>query len=236
MDQIEIHNLRKRVDALEKIDLDERLIYIEKQLNQCIYACKEIAQSFNNGIEISFNQASLNLSSQLGSALSTLKQQTCYLIEVRKEMEQHLKKDSLTQTLNYMAKQIQELSQEMKNVKEKGLKKEIHLALTCDGYEMVKKKVKSFDDIPEQEESSEDVLESLLMTLEDRERAILIHRFGLFGQRTKTCEAIGKLLGVDRQRISVLTQKILTKCRSKGRVHISEKLTHIGLRRAIIGE
>ncbi len=236
MEEIELQNLKNRLESIEKIDLDERLTSIEKQLNQCIYACKEISQSFKNGIQVSFSQASLNLSEQLNGAMSVLKQQTMYLVDVRREMEAHLKKDSLTQTLNYMAKKIQELSEEMKNVKEKGLKKEIHLALTCDGYEMVKKRAKIDDIVPEQEESSEEVLESLLMTLEDRERIILIHRFGLFGQRIKTCDAIGKLLGVDRQRISVLIQKILTKCRSKGRAQISERITHLGLRRAILGE
>lgn len=236
LSDMELDNLNKRISAIEKVDLDERLTYIEKQLNQCIYACKEISESFKNGIQVSFSQASLNLSEQLNGAMSVLKQETSYLVEAREEMKKYMKKDSITQTLQFMAKRIHELSEEMKVIKLEGLKKEIHLALTCDGYEMVKKKVKNFDDIPEQEESSEDVLESLLATLEDRERTILIHRFGLFGIKIKTCDFIGKMLGVDRQRISVLTQKVLTKCRGSGRAHLVKKLTHIGLRRAIIGE
>ncbi len=60
-------------------------------------------------------------------------------------------------------------------------------------------------------------LETVLHTLDDRERRIIQMRFGLLGERPGTLEEVGRVLGVSRERIRQIESKTLCKLRHPSR-------------------
>jgi RNA polymerase primary sigma factor len=58
-----------------------------------------------------------------------------------------------------------------------------------------------------------DELSELLEVLDDRERKIILMRFGLDGVKPKTLEEVGKKFGVTRERIRQLQNIAVTKSR-----------------------
>lgn len=63
-------------------------------------------------------------------------------------------------------------------------------------------------------------IQQALPCLNEREKLVVIHRFGLFGERAKTLEETGVIVGVKRQRIKQnedeALAKLLTVCREMG--------------------
>jgi DNA-directed RNA polymerase sigma subunit (sigma70/sigma32) len=60
-----------------------------------------------------------------------------------------------------------------------------------------------------------DELSDLLEVLDDRERKIILQRFGLDGTEPKTLEEMGKKFGLTRERIRQLQNTALAKLRSR---------------------
>jgi len=60
-------------------------------------------------------------------------------------------------------------------------------------------------------------LEKVMDSLTDRERVVLMHRFGLHDTRSYTLEEIGKLLGVTRERVRQIESQALAKLRNPRR-------------------
>lgn len=60
-------------------------------------------------------------------------------------------------------------------------------------------------------------LELVLSSLSDRERVVLMHRFGLHDTKSYTLEEIGRLLGVTRERVRQIESQALTKLRNPRR-------------------
>lgn len=58
-----------------------------------------------------------------------------------------------------------------------------------------------------------DKMKEVLKTLTDRERFVLIHRFGLLDGRPKTLEEVGSAFNVTRERIRQIEAKALRKMR-----------------------
>lgn len=56
-------------------------------------------------------------------------------------------------------------------------------------------------------------MKEVLKTLTDRERFVLIHRFGLLDGRPKTLEEVGSAFNVTRERIRQIEAKALRKMR-----------------------
>lgn len=65
-----------------------------------------------------------------------------------------------------------------------------------------------------------DCMSLLMRHLDDRERKILIHRFGLEGTRPKTLEVLGKILGFSKERIRQLEDLAINKLRSNDKTHL----------------
>lgn len=59
----------------------------------------------------------------------------------------------------------------------------------------------------------ESLITQLLDTLTDREKTILIHRFGLFDQEPKTLNEVGQLVGISRERVRQIENRLLKKLR-----------------------
>lgn len=63
----------------------------------------------------------------------------------------------------------------------------------------------------------DDELELVLSSLSDRERVVLLHRFGLHDTKSYTLEEIGRLLGVTRERVRQIESQALAKLRNPRR-------------------
>jgi RNA polymerase primary sigma factor len=72
-----------------------------------------------------------------------------------------------------------------------------------------------------EKKSLEEELNGVLASLTERERIVLMHRFGLHETRSHTLEEIGKLLGVTRERVRQIESQALQKLRNPRR---SERL------------
>ncbi len=59
------------------------------------------------------------------------------------------------------------------------------------------------------------MLEEMVQTLDEREKTILTARFGLNGERAKTLEEVGEMLGVTRERVRQVQNAALAKLRGK---------------------
>ena len=64
------------------------------------------------------------------------------------------------------------------------------------------------------EESLHKELNNLLNVLDERERIIIKHRFGLDGEEPKTLTEVGELLGISRERVRQIEQRALKKLRA----------------------
>jgi RNA polymerase primary sigma factor len=74
------------------------------------------------------------------------------------------------------------------------------------------------DPLAEAEKRSlENELERVMSSLTERERIVLMHRFGLHDTKSHTLEEIGKLLGVTRERVRQIESQALAKLRNPRR-------------------
>jgi RNA polymerase primary sigma factor len=74
------------------------------------------------------------------------------------------------------------------------------------------------------EEDLKRVIEALLDTLSPRERTILIHRFGLNGKEPKTLDEVGEIVGLSRERVRQIENRILKKLRKIAKIKKLEDL------------
>ena len=235
--EFDIHDLILRMEAMERIDLPQRLGYIEHQLKNFSMACHSLDKKFQQGIKISVDKEALEIIEPIKSIIGKLASEVRLLLELRKDLEENLKNMTVQGTLKFMAKELHELTQHVHSIKEEGVKKDLHLALTLDGYEMVRKKPSAVSGIQDssKEVDPEECIADLFATLEDREVKVLMSRYGLLGEKRKTLESTGKMLGISRERIRAIQHKALVKCRHPSRRKLVERVTNLELRKAILG-
>ena len=66
-----------------------------------------------------------------------------------------------------------------------------------------------------EEKTNVKLIQEVIQDLDEREKTILRHRFGLDGEREKTLEEVGEQFGVTRERIRQLQNIALQKLRKK---------------------
>ena len=74
------------------------------------------------------------------------------------------------------------------------------------------------------EEDLKRAIEALLDTLSPRERTILIHRFGLNDEEPKTLNEVGEIVGLSRERVRQIENRILKKLRKIAKIKKLEDL------------
>jgi RNA polymerase primary sigma factor len=74
------------------------------------------------------------------------------------------------------------------------------------------------------EEDLKRVIEELLDTLSPRERTIIIYRFGLNGKEQKTLDEVGEIVGLSRERVRQIENRILKKIRKIAKIKKLEDL------------
>ncbi|MEJ5172710.1 MAG: RNA polymerase sigma factor RpoD/SigA [Hydrogenothermaceae bacterium] len=62
-------------------------------------------------------------------------------------------------------------------------------------------------------EDLERLVKEMLETLSEREKKILIHRYGLFGEEPKTLSEVGQIVGISRERVRQIESRLLKKLR-----------------------
>lgn len=62
-------------------------------------------------------------------------------------------------------------------------------------------------------EDLERLIKEMLETLSEREKKILIHRYGLFGEEPKTLSEVGQIVGISRERVRQIESRLLKKLR-----------------------
>lgn len=132
--------------------------------------------------------------------------------------------------IKFMAKRVYEMERRLANIDEVGIKKNIHLDLTMDGYEMVRRSEKKTNTAPS---SDDERTEKLLDTLLEKEKLVIIHRYGLLGNKPKTLEATGKEVGTTRERVRQIESKALRKLRHEKRRELVKAISHKELKRDI---
>lgn len=134
----------------------------------------------------------------------------------------------------FIAERISKIEKSIEKIQREGIRKNVQLEFTCDGYELVKKPI-GYDSEGQIEEPNE-ALNNLLATLLERESQAIIHRIGLFGEKSKTYEEIGKIFGVHRERARQIYAKAIRKCRHPGRKQYFDKIDNENLENEISGK
>jgi len=214
---------------MQEVDILQRLDKIEHQLKFFADTYKTLHNILINGIHIKLEKELLEPS------LSRITEKVYEFRQLQTEISNLIKNDSIIGTLSFMGKRIHEMESSIREMKETGIKKKIHLDFTLDGYEMVKKQPLIKDIIPKEEITPEDALVNLLKTITPKESEIISHRYGLFGFGEKTLARVGKLLNLSADRIRQIQSKALRKMRHPSRRKFVEVLTHKELREDILG-
>ncbi len=142
--------------------------------------------------------------------------------------------DQIFQEMKYIGSRLYNIENDIKKIKEQGIRKSIHLEFTCDGYELVKKPL--YHDKQDPIEEPNDTLRGLLKTILPNEATCVIHRLGLLGEKEKTFVEIGKILDLSRGRVSQIYSKAIRKLRHPDKSQFLNKISNKKLRKAVLDE
>jgi len=155
------------------------------------------------------------------------------------EFKEASEKLDFVQTLSeikYIGSRLNKIETDIADMKKDGIKRNVNLEFRCDGYELVKKPV-GYEKEDPVVISEEELMFSILDTLNQRESKVLIHRFGLLGEKKKTLRIIAKLFGLSSgENIRHIEAKALRKLRHPTRVEKVRLLTDCELKKAILGD
>lgn len=117
-------------------DIKIRLQSIETQLKFFAENYKYLHQAIISGIHIQLEKQLLEPS------LSHLNHSLVEFKKLLDDINKMTKEDSVAGTLQFMAKKMHQIVNDIESLNENGIKKRIHLDFTLDGHEMIKKKDK----------------------------------------------------------------------------------------------
>lgn len=137
--------------------------------------------------------------------------------------------------IKFLAKKMTEIEKILNDLLKTGIKKEVKLEFSCDGYELVKKSI-GYDE-NEPIEQPTDILLEVLNSLPIKQQAkSLCHRYGLLGEKKKTLDGVGQELNVSRERARQIIARAIRLLRHPTRIEKVRLIKHDALRRDIIGE
>jgi len=162
------------------------------------------------------------------------------LHKCQKEIADEIKDINLKQAfseIKYIGNRLKSIEESIAEIKEKGIKKQIRLDFTCDGYEMAKVQSKkdNVDNLKLPEKNPDANVKILLDTLLEKESIILCKRLGLLGMKKSTFVSIGKDLNLSEVRVGMLYRRALHKCSHPSKRHLVDKITHVELLKALSG-
>ena len=164
----------------------------------------------------------------LANVLTGVRQTFTELFVKLNETKESLEKLDIVQTLNeikYIGKRLYQIELDISEIKNNGIRKNVHLDITLDGENMSTKNM----------EMHQDPLNKILDNLTEREKLAIIHRFGLFGKRPQTYIGMSKIIGISKERCSFLVKKSLRKLRNPLIRTLVKKIPHTDLKKEILG-
>lgn len=196
-------------------DLEKRLERIENQLKFFAESYTILHNTLNmKSPSIRFEQEKVFkefLSASLNSIVKTLN-------EKFNRNEEHI-----NGALKFIGKRLDSL--------EKEHTKKINLKFTVDGHEY-DKKIK----VDESGMTEERAIDLILEGLSSEEKLLMVHHYGLNGEKPKTFNAISKILLMDRQRCSYVEKKALVKCRNHRLQNHFEYISNLKFKKAVLGK
>lgn len=132
--------------------------------------------------------------------------------------------------IKYIGNRLNKIEETLCKIQSAGIKKTLDVALSVDGYEMVKKP-KNYEECPIEDPNKD--LEDLLDTLHEKEKIAVIHRLGLKGEKPKTYEAVGDVLNLTKERARQLYSKGIRKMRDPKRRNLLVKVKNDKLRKEV---
>lgn len=161
------------------------------------------------------------------------------MAQLLKECKKQTETLDLTQTLDeikYIGNRLNKIEKDIAEMKKEGVTKKVKLDFSVDGYEMVKKPQSYCEDDPIVP-PEKDCIQSILDTLTKKETIVLIHRFGLLGEKKKTLRAIAELLGlISGESVRRYEAKALRKLRHTSRIEKVKQCNHDELKKAVTGD
>ncbi len=133
--------------------------------------------------------------------------------------------------IKFIGKRLNQIEENIRSIKDEKTSKKIDLYFSVDGHKMIKEPDET---LPKKD--PEQCLKLLLKTLLLRESTVLKHRFGLSGEKSKTLEDTGKLIGISRERVRQIEAQAIRKCRHVSRKYMVDEIDHLKLKKAITGE
>lgn len=137
--------------------------------------------------------------------------------------------------IRFIGKRLDSIEKILDEMKDKGVKKNIHLDLTLDGYEMVRKPI-NYDPTEDIKSNVDEGLNEVLNTLTTKEQMAVRHRLGIGVKKDKTYRDLGLTLKVCLDRARQIYCKALRKLRHPSRVEFIHKCNHKELRREVTGD
>lgn len=166
----------------------------------------------------------------LKNAIKEINEKLRYTLEKIKNLD-------LLQTLGeikYIGKRLNAIEDSLVEIKEKGIRKQVQLEFSCDGYELVKKPL-NYDKNETVEKSANEKVMEILKTLSEKESKVLIHRLGLLNNKNKTLDSVGEMFGVTRESIRRVEAIALRKLRHSSIIELVKKCDCEKLKKAVLG-
>ena len=244
MERNSIEHLMSRIDAIEKHIIN--LIIPFQEIDRLTYILKKPLQLESSNVQIALG----NILKQMEKFFDKIKEttQTLNSLETlpaiqkcQKEISDEIKNINLKQAfaeIKYIGNRLKSIEESIAEIKETGIKKQIQLDFTCDGYEMVKMQSKKDNTygVKETEKNSDANIKLLLDTLLIKESIVLCKRLGLLGEKKSTFVSIGKDLKLTGGRVGMIYRKALRKCRHPSKSHLVDKIAHVALLKELRGQ
>lgn len=133
--------------------------------------------------------------------------------------------------MKFVGSRMLELDKQMASLVKAQEKKQIELAFSVDGYELVKKPV-NYDETEPVADPFGDIklLENHLL---ERELKVIIHRFAMKGGKPMSFQSLEPIIGVTRERIRQIESKALRKLRHPSREEDIKQIKSKKLREAL---
>ena len=192
-----------------------------------VFTDKNILQELIRGLQNPIKVETGNLKLMLNEFYETARR-FLQNIESLKSLDQFISETK------FIGKRLSEIESTLEIMKKDGIRRNLHLELTMDGYEMVKKPV--MYDAKDPVEEPNKAMTAMLESIMPQERLVLMHRYGLLGEKKKTLEATGKLIKVSLERVRQIECRALRKLRHPSRFPLVHKTNHKALKKAVTGD
>jgi len=239
MERNSIEHLIQRISTMESHIIN--LVIPIQGINSLTEIFRQPLKLDSNKVEV----ALVNILRQMERFFEKVKETTSALESLdtlptiqkcQREIHDEIKDINLNQAfseIKYIGNRLKAIEESISEIKEKGIKKQIQLDFSCDGYEMVKSKKDILGDLKQVEENPDGAIIELLKGLLEREKIVLCKRLGMLGEKKSTFVSIGKELKVTGARAGMIYRKAIIKCRHPSKRKLVDKIIHVALLKEI---